>query len=123
MGGAMRIAVSLLPEGQREEIVKPPLIERLGLLSVGEPLDHVMANSELDRCLRHSIASISLAIGAADARVNAWLLEQNLWPRTQANKPFIVKVLKLGTAKSHTISEDAEPFKTMCDRLQRTEIR
>lgn len=115
---AMRMAISLLPADQREKIVKPPLIERLGLLSVGEPFDHVMANSALDRCLRNSMASISLAIGAADAQVNAWLLEKDLWSRTRASKPFMDKVKRLGEAMSTTISEDAEPFKTVRERLQ-----
>lgn len=115
---AMRIAISLLPPKERSKIVGGPLIERLGLLSVGEPFDHVMANSALDRCLRNSIASISLAAGAADAQMNSWLLQKNIWSKTQANKKFMDKVIKLGQTMSVEIPEDTEPFKGMRDRLK-----
>ena len=40
---AMRIAMELIPVDQREKILKPPLLERLAMISVGEPFDHMMA--------------------------------------------------------------------------------
>lgn len=82
-------------------------------IPIAGPFEAAVGMSALDESIRRSIAGIILAISAAEAQINEWVVALGGWSRNEDGKTLVRKMKALAAKGSRTLNTGQDPYQAL----------